>query len=136
MATLGKGSSNENPTGSSSSLCLDKHELSQKKLKTASLNTYVNTNVSSNVNIHKQVLTFSSHHDPNVKVQLLSTHTLHDLVRSICDNTSIGANGDEEVDDHMYGEKRNINQVTIQNVCRPSEPSTHNWAMICTWLPI
>ena len=81
------GSPSDSPNFSS----LSSDEPSQQKRKTVGSNT-------NNV----KVLNFSSNHNPIVKVQLLSTNTLHDLVDTICHHTSIGANGDEGVYDHMW----------------------------------
>ena len=47
----------------------------------------------------QRVLTFSVAHSPT-KVQVLSTHTIHDLVDIFCRETTIGRN--ESVDDHLW----------------------------------
>lgn len=48
------------------------------------------------------VFTFSSRHAAQVKIQLLSTHTLYDLVDTLCKNVTIGTMEDETVDAHMW----------------------------------
>ena len=48
------------------------------------------------------VFTFSSSHAAQVKIQLLSTHTLYDLVDTLCKNVTIGTMEDETVDAHMW----------------------------------
>jgi len=48
------------------------------------------------------VFTFSSTPAAQVKIQLLSTHTLYDLVDTLCNNVTIGTMEDETVDAHMW----------------------------------
>jgi hypothetical protein len=48
------------------------------------------------------VLTFTAAHDRFARLQLLSTHTLYDLISTLCKHTSIGYEGSEGPDDHLW----------------------------------
>ena len=47
-----------------------------------------------------EILTFALSRSP-VRIQLLSTHTVYDLIRIVCEETSVGERG-EAVDEHMW----------------------------------
>jgi len=48
------------------------------------------------------ILTFTAAHDRFARLQLLSTHTLHDLVSTLCKYTPVGYEGSEGPDDHLW----------------------------------
>lgn len=48
------------------------------------------------------VFTFSTAHEKFVKLQLLSSHTVYDLVACLCEHTPIGYDGAEGPNDHMW----------------------------------
>jgi len=48
------------------------------------------------------ILTFTAAHDRFARLQLLSTHTLYDLVSTLCKHTSIGYEGADGPDDHLW----------------------------------
>ena len=47
-------------------------------------------------------MTFTATHDRFARLQLLSTHTLYDLVSTLCRHTSIGYEGADGPDDHLW----------------------------------
>mmetsp|Transcript_36915 Transcript_36915/g.79698 ORF Transcript_36915/g.79698 Transcript_36915/m.79698 type:complete len:456 (-) Transcript_36915:995-2362(-) len=48
------------------------------------------------------ILTFATGHDKFARLQLLSTHTLYDLVATLCKYTPVGCKGNEGPDDHLW----------------------------------
>eukprot|EP00581_Thalassiosira_minuscula_P019992 CAMPEP_0183714266 /NCGR_PEP_ID=MMETSP0737-20130205/8847_1 /TAXON_ID=385413 /ORGANISM="Thalassiosira miniscula, Strain CCMP1093" /LENGTH=449 /DNA_ID=CAMNT_0025943173 /DNA_START=99 /DNA_END=1448 /DNA_ORIENTATION=+ len=48
------------------------------------------------------ILTFKAAHDKLARLQLLSTHTLYDLVSTLCRHTPIGYEGTEGPNDHLW----------------------------------
>lgn len=48
------------------------------------------------------VLTFTCSNDKFANLQLLSTHSLYDLIDTLCNHTPVGYNGEEKVWQHMW----------------------------------
>mmetsp|Transcript_385 Transcript_385/g.636 ORF Transcript_385/g.636 Transcript_385/m.636 type:complete len:440 (+) Transcript_385:17-1336(+) len=48
------------------------------------------------------VLTFSTAHDRFARLQLLSSHTLYNLISALCRHTPVGYEGSEGPDDHLW----------------------------------
>ena len=48
------------------------------------------------------VMTFTAAHDRFVRLQLLSTHTLYDLVAALCTYTPVGYEGSDGPDEHLW----------------------------------
>ena len=49
-----------------------------------------------------KVLTFGAGHDRSARLQLLSTHTLYDLVATLCQHTPVGYEGSEGPNSHLW----------------------------------
>lgn len=49
-----------------------------------------------------RILIFCPDQAKNVKLELLSTHTIYDLISTLCEHVSIGSNDDEGPDCHMW----------------------------------
>lgn len=84
MSEPKENNNNTRPDDASSSAAQEK---SNKRQKTTPMPT---------------VLTFSTAHDRFARLQLLSSHTLYDLISTLCQHTPIGYEGSEGPDDHLW----------------------------------
>lgn len=74
----------------------------------------------------KKVLSFSAKHDRYARLELLSTHTLYDLVAILCKHTPIGYEGADGPDDHMWyitflGEEYESGEITCRSDFRANQ---------------
>ena len=63
-----------------------------------------------------KILTFTTKHDRFARLQLLSTHTLYDLVSALCQYTPIGFDGNEGPDDHLWYISYNGNEYESSDI--------------------
>ena len=74
----------------------------QSTATTSSIVTPTNTGGNKKQLTRPTILTFTAAHDRFARLQLLSTHTLYDLVSTLCKHTSIGYEGADGPDDHLW----------------------------------
>lgn len=68
----------------------------------ASTTSAAATNPSASAAKKRTIMTFTATHDKFAHLQLLSTHTLYDLVSALCQHTPIGYEGTDGPDDHLW----------------------------------
>lgn len=73
-----------------------------------------------------KVLSFYARHDRFARLELLSTHTLYDLVATLCKHTPIGYEGADGPDDHMWyitflGKEYESGEITCRSDFRASQ---------------
>ena len=74
----------------------------QSTATTSSIVTPTNAGQNKKQLTRPTILTFTAVHDRFARLQLLSTHTLYDLVSALCKYTSIGYEGADGPDDHLW----------------------------------
>jgi len=74
----------------------------ESRANTSSVVTPTNATTNKKQLTRPTILTFTAAHDRFARLQLLSTHTLYDLVSTLCRHTSIGYEGADGPDDHLW----------------------------------